>query len=53
MKPLVMSHCSTYIRLMDSWSEQHETGESMIYTAPYKEEGTHRRQLDATDHNYK
>ena len=34
---------------MDSWSEQHETGESVIHTDPHKEEGTHRRQLDATD----
>ena len=34
---------------MDSWSEKHETGESVIHTAPHKEEGTHRRQLDATD----
>ena len=44
-----MSHFSTYIRLMDCWSEQHETGESVIYTATHKEDGTHRRQLDATD----
>ena len=34
---------------MDSWSEQHEAGESVIHTAQHKEEGTHRRQLDATD----
>ena len=46
---LVMSHCSMYIRLMFSWSEQHGTGESVIHTAPHKEEGTHRRQLDTTD----
>ena len=46
---LVMFHCATYIRLLDSWSEQHEAGESVIHTAPHKEEGTHRRQLDATD----
>ena len=46
---LVMSHCFTYIRLMDSWNEQYETGESVIHTAPQKEEVTHRRQLDATD----
>ena len=44
-----MSHFSTYIRLMDSWSEPHETGKSVIHTAPHKKEGTHRRQLDATD----
>ena len=43
-----MSHCATYVILMDSWSEQHEAGESVIHTAPHKEEGTHRRQLDAT-----
>ena len=43
MKTLVMSHCTTYI-----WSEQHEAGESVIHTAPHKEDGTHRRQLDAT-----
>ena len=46
---LVMFHCATYIRLMDSWSEQHEAGESVIHTAPHKEEGTHHRQLGATD----
>ena len=34
---------------MVSWSEQHGTSESVIHTAPHKEEGTHRRQLDATD----
>ena len=44
-----MSHFSTYIRLMDSWSEQHETGESVIHTDPHKEDGTQRRQLDPTD----
>ena len=33
---------------MDSWSDQHETGESVIHTTPHKEEGTHRIQLDAT-----
>ena len=36
------------IRVMDSWSEHHEAGGSMIHTAPHKEEGTNRRQLDAT-----
>ena len=33
---------------MDSWSEQHEAGESVIHTAQHKEEGTYRRHLDAT-----
>ena len=46
---LVMSHCATYIRLLDSWSEQHEAGKSVPHTATHKEEGTHRRQLEATD----
>ena len=31
---------------MDSWSEQHEAGESVSQTAPHKEDVTHRRQLD-------
>ena len=44
-----MSHCDTHIRLMDSWSEQHEAGESVIHIAQHNEEGTHRGQLDATD----
>ena len=34
---------------MDSWTEQHEANESVIHTSPHNEEGTHRRQLDATD----
>ena len=34
---------------MDNWSEQYETGESVIHTSPHNEEGTHSRQLDATD----
>ena len=45
-RTLLMSHCATYIRLMDSWSEHHEAGESVIHTAPHREESTHRRQLD-------
>ena len=45
----MMSHCATYIILMDSWSDQHETGESVIHTVPHKETGTHRGQIDATD----
>ena len=43
-----MFHCDTYIRVMDSWSEQHEACESVIHTAPQKEEDTHCRHLDAT-----
>ena len=34
---------------MDSWNKQHEAGESVIHTAPHKEEGTYCRQLDATE----
>ena len=35
---LWLFHCATYIILMDSWSEQHEAGKSVIHTAPHKEE---------------
>ena len=47
----ILSHhlCNTLSMLMDSWGEQHEAGESVIHTAPHKEEGGHRRLLDATD----
>ena len=47
----ILSHhlCNTLSMLMDSWGEKHEAGESVIHTAPHKEEGGHRRLLYATD----
>ena len=47
----ILSHhlYNTLSMLMDSWGKQHEAGESVIHTAPHKEEVRHRRQLNATD----
>ena len=38
-----------YVHKINGQLEQHEAGESVIHTAPHKEEGTHRRQVGATD----